>query len=71
MDLDLEDDEAVAAHHLSAASTLQSSGGRGYERLPVEEAVEEPPRRGVGPVGGDRGKENLSAEDEDQWDRMI
>jgi hypothetical protein len=62
MDLDLEDDEAVAAHHLSAASTLQTSGGRGSE---------EPPRRGVGPVGGDRGRENLTAEDEDQWDRMV
>jgi hypothetical protein len=71
MDLDLEDDEAVAAHHLSAASTLQTSGGRGYERVRAEDEAEEPPRRDVGPVGGDRGRENLTAEDEDQWDRMV
>lgn len=71
MDLDLEDDEAVAAHHLSAHSTLQSTGGRGYDRVRDEPEEEEPPRRGVGPVGGDRGRENLSAEDEDQWDRMV
>lgn len=69
LDLDLEDDEAIAAHHLTSNATRSGTGGRGYDL--VREQDDEPPRRGVGPVGGDRGRENLSADDEDQWDRMV
>lgn len=55
----------MAEHQLRS----QASRGGGYMMVNSEEEGL-PPRRGVGPVGGDRGRENLSAEDEDTWDRL-
>ncbi|KAL7417545.1 hypothetical protein BDY24DRAFT_368046 [Mrakia frigida] len=85
LDIDLEDDEAVAQHQLqtnlrsgssTGGATNSGRGGAGgsnalYTRVDAGEEMDaQPPRRGVGPVGGDRGRENLNAEDEEMWDRL-
>ncbi|RXK40700.1 hypothetical protein M231_01952 [Tremella mesenterica] len=65
LDLDLDDDEAQAERQLRR--TLVGAGSRrGYEPL-SSDATE--PRRGVG-VGNNAGRENLSEEDADAWDRL-
>lgn len=73
LDIDLDDDEAVAANQLRINLRSQSNVGdnnnASYSRV-SESAEMEPPRRGVGPVGGDRGRENLDEEDEAMWDRL-
>ncbi|CDZ96752.1 wsc domain-containing protein [Phaffia rhodozyma] len=64
LDLDLEDEEAG---RLITGARAGSVGGDGAGYVPVQA---EPPRRGVGPVGGDRGRDGLTEDDEDMWDRL-
>jgi hypothetical protein len=80
LDLNLDDDEALAEHHLnnrdSAAELGQASGSRTYFDAADEmgNAVERQAvignDRSKGQVGYAAGRENLSADDEAQWDRM-
>jgi hypothetical protein len=80
LDLDLDDEEAVAERHLGRR-TLAGRGGAGgvtgrYEAVPIfedevdeEEEEQEAPRRSLS-VRPNQGREGLSAEDEDTWDRL-
>lgn len=98
LDLDLDDEEAVAERHLAGESrrTLVGRGGRaGYEPIFQDEEGEDAgagastggrrsgqshgrgtPQVGSGPlrkpldVGGQKGRDDLGAEDEDMWDRL-
>jgi hypothetical protein len=82
--IDLDDEEAVAERQLASAPapgesgpgsrrTLAGGGGRTgngngtYEPLFSDEVEE--PRVGTG-VRNNQGRENLSAEDEEAWDRL-
>lgn len=84
LDLDLDDEEAVAERQLASAPapgesgpgsrrTVAGGGGRtgngngSYEPLFSDEVEE--PRTGTG-VRNNQGRENLSAEDEEAWDRL-
>ncbi|WVR03252.1 hypothetical protein IAU60_000243 [Kwoniella sp. DSM 27419] len=62
LDLDMDGDEEVAAER-----QLRGGGGSRYARLDTEPSAE--PRRGTG-VRQNQGRENLSEEDEDLWDRL-
>jgi len=86
LDLNLDDDEALAEHHLnnpqllndsgSAAELGQAGGSRTYFDAAdeVENGVQRQAvignDRSKGQVGYAAGRENLNADDEAQWDRM-
>jgi hypothetical protein len=92
LDLNLEDDEALAAHHIrnegaggyqELSTTTSSSGiGQGKAGRAFFDASEEleagpaEPRQGVfgngpGQVGYEAGKQTLTADEEEQWDRLT
>ena len=68
LDLDLDDEEAQAERNLSRTLVGSRPGAGisgGYERL----ATEEPPRRPLA-VGNNAGRDALTEEDEEAWDRL-
>jgi hypothetical protein len=81
IDLDLDDEEAYAEGHMRSGNR-----GGGYQEVPTarddstffdaaREMEGQEPRQGVfgkgpGQVGFASGRDGLSEQDEDQWDRM-
>lgn len=71
LDLDLSDDEAVAERQLQGGSrrTLAGRGAGGYQPIFTDEVEDEGQRRPVAPANN-AGRDGLSQDDEDLWDRV-
>ena len=75
LDLDLSDEEAVAERQLArnprslVGTRSGSSGGGGYEPIFSDEQEEQPRREPI-KIANNAGREDLSATDEEMWDRI-